>query len=147
MMIVKLEQLRVQSRAEREMVDITPQVEHIVAASGVRDGLVNIMTRHTTSAIVVTEGQECLEQDVLDHMDRIAPLHPQGFGYYHNRYLESDGRLGFNAGAHLQSVLSGYFAMFPIAGGRIVKGGRHRIFFAEFDGPLMREVVVQVLGE
>ncbi len=27
------------------------------------------------------------------------------------------------------------------------RGGRYRIFSAEFDGPLMREVVVQVLGE
>jgi secondary thiamine-phosphate synthase enzyme len=146
-MIIRLVEITVQSRAERELVDITPQVEQVVAESGVRDGLVNVLTRHTSAGILVTEGLECLEQDILDHLERLAPDHPQEYGYYHNRYLDFDGRLGFNAGAHLKSVLSGYFATFPIAGGSLVKGGRQRVYFAEYDGPLARQVVIQVLGE
>ena len=146
-MIVKLERITVQSRAERELVDITPQVERVVAESGMQDGLVSIFTMHTSAGIVVTEGLECLEQDVLDHLERLAPDRPQEHGYYHNRYLDFDGRLGFNAGSHLKSVLSGYFASFPVAGGQILKGGRQRVYFAEYDGPLAREVVVQVMGE
>lgn len=146
-MIVKLEQIVVQSRAERELVDITPQVERLVAQSGVRQGLLNVLTKHTSAGIVVTEGLECLEQDVLDHLERLAPDRPEDYGYYHNRYLDFDGRLGFNAGTHLKSILGGYFACFPIAEGRVVRGGRQRIYFAEYDGPLAREVVVQVLGE
>ncbi len=148
-MIIRLEEFTVQSRAEREMIDITEQVDRIVAESGVRAGQVQVMTKHTTSGIVVTEPQVCLMQDVLDHWDRLAPLYPrpQGFGYYHNRYLDSEGRLGINAGAHLQSVLSGYFAIFPIADGQVVRGGRQHVFFAEWDGPLLREVAVQVIGD
>ncbi|MDH7475386.1 MAG: secondary thiamine-phosphate synthase enzyme YjbQ [Anaerolineae bacterium] len=146
-MIVKLEQITVQSHAGQELVDITSEVERIVTESGVRNGLVNVFTKHTSAGIVVTEGLECLEQDVIEHLERLAPDHPDGYGYHHNRYLDFDGRLGFNAGAHLKSILSGYFACFPIAEGRVVKGGRQRIYFAEYDGPLAREVVVQVLGE
>ncbi|HIE39448.1 MAG TPA: YjbQ family protein [Anaerolineae bacterium] len=146
-MIIKLEQITVQSRAERGLVDITPQVERVVAESGVREGLVSVFTMHTSAGVVVTEGLECLEQDVVDHLERLAPDRPEDYGHYHNRYLDFDGRLGFNAGAHLKSILSGYFACFPIAEGRVVRGGRQRIYFAEYDGPLAREVVVQVLGE
>ena len=146
-MIIKLIEMQVQSRRERELIDITERVQEIVAETGVDQGLVYVMTKHTTSGIVVNEGQICLEQDISNYLADLAPVHHSSRGYYHNRYLESDGRLGFNAGAHLQSVLSGYFAYFPIAEGRIVKGGRHRIYFAEYDGPLMREIVVQVLGE
>lgn len=146
-MIVKLVEITVQSRGAREMLDITPQVERIVAESGVQNGLVNVLTQHTSAGILVTEGIECLEQDVLDHLERLAPDLPEGYGYHHNRYLDYDGRLGFNAGAHLKSILGGYFACFPIADGQLVKGGRQRIYFAEYDGPLAREVVVQVLGE
>jgi secondary thiamine-phosphate synthase enzyme len=145
--IVRLVELVVQSRAEREMIDITPRVEQVVSESGVVGGLVNVLTKHTSAGIVVTEGIECLEEDLLDHLDRLAPDQPQGYGYHHNRYLDYDGRLGFNAGAHLKSVLSGYFACFPIAEGQIVRGSRQHIYFAEYDGPLAREVVVQVLGE
>jgi secondary thiamine-phosphate synthase enzyme len=145
-MIVKLTQFAIQTREERELIDLTEQVTILVAESGVQEGTVTVMTKHSTSSIVVTEPQICLMRDVVDHLDRLAPLHPEGFGYYHNRYLESEGRLGINAGAHLQSILGGCSAVFPIADGEMVRGGRQHIFFAEWDGPLLREVVVQVLG-
>ncbi len=146
-MIIRLQEIVVQSREERILIDITPQVEEVVSGSGVREGLVNVFIKHTSAGILVTEGLECLEADVLDHLERLAPDRPDGHGYRHNRYLDFDGRLGFNAGAHLKSVLTGYFASFPISAGAIVRGGRQRIYLAEYDGPLAREVVVQVLGE
>lgn len=146
-MIVKLVEITVQSRAEREMVDITDQVEEVIQQSGVQNGMVQVLTLHTSAGIVVTEGIECLEMDILDQLERLAPDRPEGYGYHHNRYLDYDGRLGFNAGAHLKSVLGGYNACFPIAAGKVVRGSRQHIYFAEYDGPLARQVVVQVLGE
>lgn len=143
-MIIKLERLTVQSRREQELIDVTPLVEEAVTASGVTNGLVNIINLHTSAGVVVTEGIECLERDVLAHLARLAPEEGE---YWHNRYLDFDGRLGFNAHAHLRSILSGYFAMFPIADGKLVKGGRQRVYFAEYDGPLSRELLVQILGE
>jgi secondary thiamine-phosphate synthase enzyme len=143
-MKIKLEKLTIQSRLEQELIDITAQVEQTVRESGVSNGLVNVITLHTSSGILVTEGLECLERDVLAYLARLAP---EEGDYWHMRYLDIDGRLGFNAGAHLRSILSGYFAMFPIADGRLVKGGRQRIYFAEYDGPLSRKVVIQVLGD
>lgn len=143
-MIIKLVKLTVQTRQDNELVDVTSEVERVVAESGVRDGLVYVMTSHTSSGILVTEGLECLERDVLAHLARLAP--DQG-DYWHNRYLDIDGRLGFNAGAHLRGVITGYFAYLPVAEGRLIKGGRQRVYFTEFDGPLSREYFVQVIGE
>lgn len=143
-MKIILQKMEVQSRKGQELIDLTPQVERAVRESGVREGVVNIMTLHTSSGIVVTEGLPCLEMDVLDHLERLAP--DKG-DYYHNRYLEIDGRLGFNAGAHLRSVIGGIQAFFPIEGGEIVKGSRQRIYFAEYDGPLARTCCIQILGQ
>jgi secondary thiamine-phosphate synthase enzyme len=143
-MKIKLEKLEVQTRKDQELVDMTPEVERVIKESGVKNGVVNIMTMHTSSGIVVTEGLPCLEMDVLNQLEKLAP--DQG-NYYHNRYLDIDGRLGFNAGAHLRGVLSGYNAFFPIEDGKIVKGSRQRIYFAEYDGPLARTCCIQVLGE
>ena len=143
-MKIKLEKLEVQTRKDQELVDMTPEVERVIKESGVKNGVVNIMTMHTSSGIVVTEGLPCLEMDVLNQLEKLAP--DQG-NYYHNRYLDIDGRLGFNAGAHLRGVLSGYTAFFPIEDGKIVKGSRQRIYFAEYDGPLARTCCIQVLGE
>ena len=143
-MKIKLEQLAVQTRAGKELVDITPEVERVVQESGVQHGLVNIVTMHTSSGIIVTEGLPCLEMDVLSHLEALAP--DQG-DYYHNRYLDIDGRLGFNAGAHLKSIIGGIGAFLPIKDGQIVKGSRQRVYFAEYDGPLSRTYCIQVLGE
>ena len=143
-MKIKLEKIEVQTRADKELVDITSEVERVVAESGVREGLVYVMTTHTSSGLLVNEGLECLERDVIAHLERLAP--DEG-DYWHSRYLDIDGRLGFNAGSHLKSILGGYFAYFPIDKGKLVKGSRQRIYFAEYDGPLCRTYCVQVMGE
>jgi len=143
-MKIKLEKLELQTRKDGELIDLTPDVERVVEESGVKEGLVNVLTLHTSSGIIVTEGLPCLEMDVLDHLERLAP--DEG-DYYHNRYLEIDGRLGFNAGAHLRSIIGGIQVSFPIEEGRIVKGSRQRIYFAEYDGPLARTCCIQILGQ
>jgi len=143
-MKIKLERLEVQTRRDKELIDITPEVEQVVRESGVREGMVNVLTLHTSSGIIVTEGLPCLEVDVLNHLETLAP--DEG-DYYHSRYLDIDGRLGFNAGAHLKSIIGGMSAFFPIEDSQIVKGSRQRIYFAEYDGPLCRTYCVQVMGE
>ena len=106
-MIIRSRHIEVISRKEFEMIDLTPQVEAFVQECAVADGMVFVMTAHTTSSIVVTEGVECLERDIPLHLERLAPKNPEPgtFGYYHNRLLDFDGRLGFNAGDHLKSLL------------------------------------------
>ena len=143
-MIIRTVTLTVQSRREQELIDITPEVERVIAESGVKEGLVNILTMHTSSGIIVTEGLPCLEEDIVNHLSHLCPSEGD---YLHRRYLSIDGRIGFNADAHLKSVLGGISATFPITGGKMLKGGRQTIYFAEYDGPLSREYVVQVLGE
>lgn len=148
-MIIKLERVEVQSRKDLEMIDITDHVERVVKDSGATDGIALVMTTHTSSGLLVTEGIECLERDVLAHLERLAPKEPPAgaSGYWHNRPLDFDGRLGFNAGDHLKSILGGINCYFPIENGKLVRGGRQRVYFVEYDGPLARTVVIQVIGE
>jgi secondary thiamine-phosphate synthase enzyme len=147
--IVKLVRIEVQSRKDLEMIDITDQIESAVVESGVRDGIAWAMTAHTSAGLLVTEGIECLERDVLAHLERLAPKQaPKGeYGYWHNRYLDYDGRLGFNAGDHLKSILGGVNCLFPVENGKLIRGSRQRAYFVEYDGPLARTVFIQVLGE
>ncbi len=103
-MIIKLERIKLQTRKSEEAVNITPKVEEVVQKSGVKKGLVNILTTHTSSGLLVTEGIPCLEEDISTHFSR---LFPEDENYHHRRYLDYDGRLGFNADAHLKSVVGG----------------------------------------
>lgn len=142
-MEVTFRKLEVQSTKDTELIDITNRVEDLVKESGVVEGMVFVLTLHTSAGVLVTEGLPDLERDILTHMAGMAPADGS---YYHNRFLEIDGRLGFNAPAHLKSVLGGMSTFFPVAEGKLVKGSRQRIYFAEYDGPLNREVCIQVIG-
>ncbi len=143
-MIIKLERLKIQSRRSEEAINITALVEEAIAQSGVQNGLVHVMTTHTSSGLVVTEGIPCLEQDILTHLAR---LFPESEDYHHRRYLDYDGRLGFNADAHLKSVVGGISCSFPIENGKMARGSRQTIYFMEYDGPLERTCLIQILGE
>lgn len=147
-MTFKLERIEVQSCRDMEMIDVTDQVEKVVADSGVTDGLVLVLTTHTSSGLLVTEGIECLERDVIAHLERLAPKDPPegAYRYWHNRYLDFDGRLGFNAGDHLKSILGGTNCFFPIENRKVIRGSRQKIYFVEYDGPLARTVLIQVIG-
>lgn len=137
-------ELGVQSKKEMEMINISDEVEDVVRESGIKDGIVYVITMHTTTGITVNEGISCLEEDILDTLERLAP---EGLDYHHARYLDFDGRLGVNAHCHLRSMLTGNHTVFPVRGGKVVRGGRQNIYFVETDGPLYRKYVVQVMGE
>jgi secondary thiamine-phosphate synthase enzyme len=141
--IIKLEKIKVQTRKSEELINITPEIERIVTSAGVQNGLVNVMTTHSSSGLLVTEGIPCLEEDILTHLSR---LFPENGDYHHRRYLDYDGRLGFNAPSHLKSVVGGISCSFPIENGTLVRGSRQTIYFVEYDGPLERTYMVQVLG-
>jgi secondary thiamine-phosphate synthase enzyme len=143
-MIIKLERVKVQTRQSEEAINITQKVDEVVRSSGVKNGVVNVMTLHTSSGLLVTEGIPCLERDILKHLSR---LFPEDGDYHHRRYLDYDGRLGFNADAHLKSVVGGISCFFPIENGEVVRGSRQAIYFMEYDGPLERTYVIQILGE
>lgn len=136
--------LSVQTHHDTEVIDITERVKEIVAAEDVTDGLVLVMTLHTTTAITVNEGLEDLEDDIVEMITRLAP---EGRDFRHARFLHSDGQMAVNAPSHLKGALLGMQFMAPIEHGRIVLGARHTIYLVELDGPLERQFVVQVLGE
>ena len=62
-MIIQLHRIEVISRKDMDMIDITPEMDRLVEASGTKQGIVFVTTAHTPSGIVVTEGVECLERE------------------------------------------------------------------------------------
>ena len=51
-----------------------------------------------------------------------------------------------NAHAHIKSSLVGQSAAAPVAEGRLALGRWQAVFFAEFDGPRERELLVTVVA-
>jgi len=130
-----------------QIVDITPIVLERVRRSRVRHGMVNVQTRHTTTAIVVNEDEPLLHEDLQALLERWAPTSAL---YQHDDLsrrgpgLPADESL--NGHAHCRAVLLGAFATLNIVGGAVQLGRWQRIFLVELDGPRRREVSVTVMG-
>lgn len=130
------------TRKEIELTNITPLVKDFVAAVGVKDGMVFIMSHHTTTGITVNEGLPDIEQDIVDMLKRLAPEDGE---YRHARFLPSDGQMAVNAVSHLRSAILGFEVFLPLENGSMKTGGRQTIYFVELDGPQERTFSVKIL--
>lgn len=139
-----LERITILTRAETQLIDVTPRVGEIVKKSGIKNGMVYVLSLHTTTAITVNEGLPDLEMDIAE---LIAKLVPEDAHYHHARFLHSDGQNAINAVAHLRGALLGFEVFFPVENGEMVSGSRQTIYFVELDGPQERRFAVQVVGD
>lgn len=113
-----------------EIINITNRIQEIIEKSGVDDALVNISTRHTTSAILINEDEKGLKKDLVSLLDKIVP----------NDSYEHD-LIDNNARSHLMSLLLSSNQTLPVVGGRINLGTWQSIFFLELDGPRGNRIV------
>lgn len=131
-----------------EFIDLTARIEALAAAAGIRTGLVNIQTLHTTTAIVVNEHEPLLLVDFGALLGRTAPC---DVPYRHNdpnaRTLPLTPGERPNGHAHCQALLLGSSVLLNVAESRLQLGRWQRVFLVELDGPRAREVSVLVVGE
>lgn len=133
--------IRVLTKRYNEFDVITPQVEEIAAQSGVRNGLVTVLTKHTTTGITVNEALECLESDIETALSLFAP---EDRPYSHARMLRDYGSTAGNPTGHLKALVTGNHCHFLLQEGKLVRGGAQDVYFCEFDGPAQRNILVIV---
>ena len=129
---------------EEELIKITEDVTETVRQSGVRDGVVFIISAHTTAGITMNEGLPCVEKDLVDKLDQMAPYDAV---YAHAHFLPSYGATGGNSPGHIKSMLVGNHCVLPVKDGNLVLGHAQDIYFAEFDGIKNRKYYIEVMGE
>jgi len=56
-----------------QILDITGQVRDWVAASGVREGLLTLISPHTTARVNVNEREAQLQRDMITYLKRLVP--------------------------------------------------------------------------
>ena len=127
--------LTVSTRSRTELVDITSQIQDVVRESGLSEGACVIYVPHTTAGLIINEGADpSVQRDILAQLEKIVPRD----GDY--RHLEG------NSDAHVKASLVGGSQIVFVEEGRLVLGTWQTIYFAEFDGPRRRKVMVRVMG-
>src|SRR3989344_5446706 len=127
------------TKKKREYINITPQVEEIVRASGVKEGLVLVNPMHITASCYINDDESGLIQDFDEFLEKIAPYDLKK--YRHHQTGEDNGD------AHLKRQLFGREVVVALTEGKLDFGPWEQIFYAEFDGRRKKRVLVKVIGE
>ena len=123
-----------------DMKDLTPMVSQKLAASRLKDGLVNIFIPGSTAGLTTIEFEPGLVEDFSRLMEKIAP---DNIPYNHDKRW-GDG----NGFSHIRASLIGPSLTVPFSGGRLNLGPWQQIVFVDFDnGPRTRTILFQFLGE
>ena len=138
--------LKIKTAKNCEFINITRKIKEIVKTSKIKDGLVNIFSRHTTLAIKINEHEKLLLKDIHNMMNRIAPKNKNYFHDNINLRENCPPDEPKNAPAHLMHMVFETFQTVPIFKGEIQLGKFQNIFAIEMSGPRDREIFVQVIG-
>jgi secondary thiamine-phosphate synthase enzyme len=126
--------LEIRTRAGEEIVDLTSEVQGVVASSGAKDGLCVVFVPHTTAGVTINENADPdVRADILTALRRAVPDNIP--------FAHSEG----NSPAHIKASLIGSSVTVIVEDGKLLLGTWQGIQFCEFDGPRSRKLYVQVL--
>ncbi|WP_423141180.1 secondary thiamine-phosphate synthase enzyme YjbQ [Parablastomonas sp. CN1-191] len=125
--------------AGRGFTEITGELARFVAASGIADGLLSLLCRHTSASLLIQENAApAVRADLAAWFDRLAP---EGAPYAHDDEGPDD------MPAHLRTALTGVTLAIPVMAGRMRLGTWQGVYLAEHrTAPHRREVAVHLIG-
>jgi secondary thiamine-phosphate synthase enzyme len=127
--------------ARMAFLNITPQIEELVAKSGIKEGLLLCNAMHITASVFINDDEPGLHADYQRWLERLAPFDASPQTYHHNRTGED------NADAHMKRQVMGREVVIGITNGKLDFGPWEQVFYGEFDGHRPKRVLVKVIGE
>jgi secondary thiamine-phosphate synthase enzyme len=147
-MIVETRTIKLQTRGNGEVLDITRQVAAalapanagVVTENGLSAGIVTVFCPSATSALTTLEYESGCISDLQRLFDEIVD---PGRNYAHNaRWGDGNGH------SHVRAALLGPSLTVPFVDGRLTLGTWQQIIFVDFDNrSRQRELVVQIMGQ
>ena len=136
--MVHTNEIRLSTRGDADVIDITPHLHAAVAESGIAEGQASAFVRGSTGAVTTMEHEPGGIHDLRALLDRLIPVEGD---YEHNR-LNHDT----NSHAHQRASVIGASELVPVTGGRPALGTWQQLVLIDFDDrPRDRTVVFQVI--
>ncbi len=128
--------IQISTPSHNGLYDITPQVEAIVAESGIQTGLVNVYVQGATAGIMIQENwDQSVQNDVVALLNKLVPA-----GVWEHDHQDNNGD------SHLKAGIVGPQETIPIVEGKLGLSTWQNIFLCEFDGPRsQRTIMVTVM--
>lgn len=139
-MAVVTKKIKLSTKGNTDVIDITANVQDAVTESKLAKGTVTIFVPGSTGGITTVEYEPGLVQDLKTFFEKIAPKS----GTYQHNIRWQDG----NGYAHVRASFLGPSMSVPFIDKELQLGTWQQIIFIDFDNrPRTREVIVQIVGE
>ncbi|MGI6421270.1 MAG: secondary thiamine-phosphate synthase enzyme YjbQ [Syntrophomonadaceae bacterium] len=123
--------IKLKSREKNQLIDITDQIQKLAREQGQDQAACLVFVPHTTAGVTINENADPdVKRDLIMGLNQLIP-----------DTMDFRHREG-NSDAHIKASLIGSSVTIPLKDGRLMLGTWQGIFFAEFDGPRNRSIVV-----
>jgi secondary thiamine-phosphate synthase enzyme len=126
-----MEEIVIKTTKEREIIDITEEIQKRVPRHKVADGVCNLFVLHTTAALTTADLDPGTEDDFLDAFEALIPK--LQYRHPHNPAHVKD---------HIMATILGPSLTVPVEKGELMLGAWQKIVLVELGGPRERNIVV-----
>lgn len=131
-----MEKINIRTTKRIELIDITGEIQGIVAKAKIKNGVCFVFCPHTTAGLTINENADpSVKSDMANTLNKLVPENAD--------YAHSEG----NSDSHIKSSLLGASLTIFIENGQLALGTWQGIFFCESDGPRSREIWVKIIKE
>ncbi len=130
-----LDSFKIKTKTRNDLIDITNDLQQIVSKLNIQSGFCVVYVPHTTAGIFINENADpTVPLDISNMLDKIIP--------WKSDYRHSEG----NSAAHIKSIITGSSIQVIIENNKLMLGRWQGVFFAEYDGPRERSVIVKIIN-
>ena len=131
--------IKLKSRGETDVIDITDKVASGISDSRLKKGTVTVFVTGSTGGLTTIEYEPGLVEDLREAFQIVAPRD----GEYHHNLRWQDG----NGFSHVRAAMMKPSLSIPVVGGKLCLGTWQQVVFLDFDNRARkRRLVVQVIG-
>ncbi len=132
--------VKIKSKGENDIIDITDQTSKALHESEIMNGTVTLFVSGSTGALSTIEYEPGLMKDFPEMLERIAP---RNIEYGHEK-MWHDG----NGHSHVKASLIGPSLAIPFKNKELLLGTWQQIVFVELDTRSReRNIVLQIMGQ
>ncbi len=136
---IETHSLKLKSKGNCDIIDITSQVQEIISNRNFSEGNVLIFVVGSTAALTTIEYEPGLLKDYPQLFNKLIPENQT----YHHDQTWQDG----NGHSHLRASLQKPSLSIPFKDGKLLLGTWQQIIFIDFDNRSRnREIVIQTFG-
>jgi secondary thiamine-phosphate synthase enzyme len=139
--------IKLSTTTSLDFIDITDKIKRKIKKSGIKNGVVNIQSLHTTMAIIVQEAEPLLIDDLKKTLEKVAP---RTLKYMHDNFeirtVNMHPNEPANGHSHCKALFLPSCVFINIVKASLDIGQWQRIFAVELDDARSRKISVQIIG-